>query len=91
MDSEITLEKNVEMDSKAEEKGLFSELEEKIDYLLMKYQDIRRERDRLINELNDEREKVINLERKLEFLIKDREKVKVRIDQLLNRLDNIDS
>jgi chromosome segregation ATPase len=89
MNSEITLDKNLIMDDK-EEKGLLVDLEEKIEELLMKYQEIRKERDHLFNELRMEREKVSQLEKKLEFITQDREKVKIRIDQLLNRLNNID-
>jgi len=89
MNSEITLDKNLIIDDK-EEKGLLVDLEEKIEELLMKYQEIRKERDHLFNEFRMEREKVSQLEKKLEFITQDREKVKIRIDQLLNRLNNID-
>ncbi len=90
MNSEIILDKNLKMDDKEEEKGLLGDLEEKIDYLLLKYQEIKKERDELLNELKVEKEKVFQLEKKLESINQDREKVKIRIDQLLNRLSSID-
>lgn len=91
MDSEIILDKNLEMDNqKEEEKGFLADLEEKIDYLLMKYQEVKKERDDLLNELKMEKERVSQLEKKLDSINQDREKVKTRIDQLLHRLNNID-
>ncbi len=90
MNSEIILDKNLKMDDKEEEKGLLGDLEEKIDYLLLKYQEIKKERDELLNELKVEKEKVFQLEKKLESINQDREKVKIRIDQLLSRLSSID-
>lgn len=90
MDSEIILDKNLKMDDKEEEKGLLGGLEEKIDYLLMKYQEIKKERDYLLNELKIEKEKVFQLEKRLESINQDREKVRIRIDQLIHRLSNID-
>ncbi len=90
MNSEIILDKNLKMDDKEEEKGLLGDLEEKINYLLLKYQELKKERDELLNELKVEKEKVFQLEKKLESINQDREKVKIRIDQLLNRLSSID-
>lgn len=85
MDSEIIMD-----NKKEEEKGFLADLEEKIDYLLMKYQEVKKERDDLLNELKMEKERVFQLEKKLESINLDREKVKTRIDQLLHRLNNID-
>jgi chromosome segregation ATPase len=73
-----------------EERGLFGNLEEKIDDLLIKYQELKKERDEMEAVLGQEREKMIQLEKKLEMLSQDREKIKVRIDQLLHRLKGFD-
>jgi chromosome segregation ATPase len=73
-----------------EERGLFGNLEEKIDHLLIKYQELKKERDEMEAVLGQEREKMIQLEKKLEILSQDREKIKVRIDQLLHRLKGFD-
>ena len=73
-----------------EERGLFGNLEEKIDHLLIKYQELKKERDEMEAVLGQEREKMIQLEKKLEILSHDREKIKVRIDQLLHRLKGFD-
>jgi len=73
-----------------EERGLFGNLEEKIDHLLIKYQELKKERDEMAAVLGQEREKMIQLEKKLEILSQDREKIKVRIDQLLHRLKGFD-
>ena len=72
------------------ERGLFENLEEKISHLLIKYQELKEERDALTNALNDEKEKTARLEKRMELLTQDREKVKSRIDQLLHRLKGID-
>jgi chromosome segregation ATPase len=72
-----------------EERGLLGDLEEKIGYLLMKYQELKNERDELAAALGLEKEKMIRLERKLELFSQDKEKVKTRIDQLLHRLKGV--
>ncbi len=91
MTEEIPLNGSLEKIGSEEEKHLFSLLEEKVHSLLAKYQDLKKERDRLADEVELEREKRIRLEKKMELLNEDREKVKVRIDQLLYRLKSIDS
>ena len=73
-----------------DEQGLLRDLEEKIGYLLIKYQELKNERDELAVALDVEREKMIRLEKKLELLSQDREKVKTRIDQLLHRLKGVE-
>lgn len=73
-----------------EEKNLFGDLEEKIGYLLTKYQELLREKDRLAAEVDAEREKRMRLEKRMEVLSQDRESVKTRIDQLLHRLRSVD-
>lgn len=90
MAEEIPLREPSERGGAEEEKNLFGALEEKIGHLLMKYQNLMKENDRLTTEVEAERERRIHLEKKLELLSQDREKVKTRIDQLLLRLRNID-
>jgi len=90
MAGEITLEKQTEMASE-EEQGLLGNLEEKIHHLLIKFHELKKERDNLAVALEEEREKVIQLEKKLKLLSQDREKVKTRIDQLLHRFKSIDT
>lgn len=72
------------------ERGLLGDLEEKIGHLLVKYQELKKERDELVAVLSMEREKITRLEKKLELLSQDRDKVKTRIDQLLYRLRSVD-
>jgi chromosome segregation ATPase len=90
MDGEILLDKRTEKMVFEEERSLLGNLEEKIGHLLIKYQELKKERDELAVALDVEREKMIQLEKKLEFLSQDREKIKARIDQLLHRLKGID-
>ena len=90
MDEEISLDKQTEKMVPEEEREFLGNLEEKIGHLLMKYQELMKERDELAAELDAEREKRIRLEKKMELLSQDREKVKTRIDQLLHRLKSID-
>lgn len=90
MAEEISLDKQTERVGSEEEKGFLGNLEEKIGHLLIKYQELLKERDELAAELDGEREKRVRLEKKMEFLSQDREKVKTRIDQLLHRLKSID-
>lgn len=90
MNDEIPLSEPPEKILLEEEKNLFSLLEEKVHALLTKYQDLKKERDRLADEIESEREERIRLEKKLEMFSQDRERVKIKIDQLLHRLQNID-
>jgi DNA repair ATPase RecN len=90
MDGEISLEKSLEKIDSEEEKGLLGNLEEKVDHLLIKYQELKKERDELARALDIERGKMTGLEKKLELISQDREKVKLRIDHLLHRLKGID-
>ncbi|MBM4348814.1 MAG: cell division protein ZapB [Deltaproteobacteria bacterium] len=90
MTEEISLENQSEKAATEEEKNLFKVLEEKIDHLLTKYQELVKEKERLANEVEAEMEKRIRLEKKMELFSQDREKVKTRIDQLLHRLRNVD-
>ena len=90
MTREILLEERTEKMAPEDEQKLLRDLEEKIGYLLIKYQELKNERDGLAIELNIEKEKVIQQEKKLELLSQDREKVKTRIDQLLHRLKGVE-
>ena len=90
MTGEIVSDKPGEWVLSEEEKGLFGNLEEKINHLLLKFQEMKKERDELASLLDMEREKTGEMEKKMELLSKDREKVKARIDQLLLRLRGID-
>ncbi len=90
MGEEILLDEKIEKGAVEEEKGLLGTLEEKINYFLKKYHELKKERDELAMALDKERKKSILLEKKIEALSMDREKVKTRIDQLLYRLKGID-
>jgi len=90
MTREILLEERTEKMAPEDEQKLLRDLEEKIGYLLIKYQELKNERDGLAIELNIEKEKMIQQEKKLELLSQDREKVKTRIDQLLHRLKGVE-
>jgi len=90
MAGEIVLDEKTEKIVLEEERRPLSNLEEKVGYLLKKYQELKKERDKLAVALDAEKEKMIRLEKKLEFLSQDREKVKTRIDQLLHRLKSVD-
>jgi len=90
MTREILLDEQTEKMAPEDEQKLLRDLEEKIGYLLIKYQELKNERDGLAIELNIEKEKMIQQEKKLELLSQDREKVKTRIDQLLHRLKGVE-
>jgi chromosome segregation ATPase len=90
MVGDISLDKITERGVLEEERGLLGNLEEKIEYLLIQYQELKKEKDELAIALGVEKEKIVRLEKKLELIYQDREKVKTRIDQLLLRLKGID-
>ena len=90
MAGEIVLDGKTEEDVLEEERRPLGNLEEKLYYLLNKYQELKKERDELAVVLDAEKEKMIRLEKKLELLSQDREKVKTRLDQLLYRLKSVD-
>jgi chromosome segregation ATPase len=90
MVGDISLDKKTERGVLEEERGLLGNLEEKIEYLLIQYQELKKEKDELAIALGVEKEKIVRLEKKLELISQDREKVKTRIDQLLLRLKGID-
>jgi chromosome segregation ATPase len=94
MAGEISLDEQTENmgpEEEEEEEGLLGDLEEKVRHLLMKFHELRKERDHLAIILEEEKEKVTQLEKKLKLLSQDRDKVKTRIDQLLHRFKSIDA
>ncbi|OGP57641.1 MAG: hypothetical protein A2162_04300 [Deltaproteobacteria bacterium RBG_13_52_11b] len=72
------------------EQGFLSNLENRVDTLLARFQELMKQRDELAAALDSEREKTRQLEKRLELFTQDREKVKTRIDQLLHRLKGIE-
>ena len=90
MTGEISLGGKIEESVPDGEQGLLSNLEGRVDHLLVKFQELMKERDEVAAALDSEREKVGQLEKRLERFTQDREKVKTRIDQLLHRLKGID-
>ncbi len=90
MAGEVVLDEKTERIVSEEERGPLGDLEERVGFLLKKYQGIKKERDELAAALDVEREKMSGLEKKMEILSQDREKVKARIDQLLHRLKSVD-
>ncbi|MEI9475848.1 MAG: cell division protein ZapB [Deltaproteobacteria bacterium] len=90
MTGEISLGRKIEESVPDGEQGLLSNLEGRVDHLLVKFQELMKERDEVAAALDSEREKVGQLEKRLERFTQDREKVKTRIDQLLHRLKGID-
>jgi len=90
MNREILLDERTEKMAPEDEQRLLRDLEEKIGYLLLKYQELKNERDGLTIELNIEKGKMIQLGEKMELLSRDKEKVKTRIDQLLHRLKGVE-
>ena len=73
-----------------EDRSALSKIEEMVGKLLIKYQELKKERDEIMASLEEEREKGRELEKKFEILSQDKERVKTRIDQLLHRLKGID-
>jgi len=90
MTGEISLGERPDGGASEGEERLLGHLEDRVDKLLLKYQELMKERDGLAAALGSEKEKVRQLERVLESFTQDREKVKTRIDQLLLRLRGID-
>jgi len=90
MAGEIVLDEKAEKIVLEEEREPLGNLEEKVGYLLKRYQELKKERDELAVAVDAEKEKMIRLGKKMELLSQDREKVKTRIDQLLHRLKGVD-
>ena len=90
MTGEISLGNKLDDLLPEEETGVFGPLENRVDFLLDKIQELTRQRDELTAAIDSEREKARRLEKRLELFTQDRENVKTRIDQLLHRLKGID-
>ena len=90
MQRNLSLDKEMEEIEPDGDRGALGKLEERVAELLLKYHEIKKERDELSTALDQEREKRQRVERNLEALSEDKEKVKARIDQLLQRLKGID-
>ena len=90
MQRNLSLEKEMDDMVQEEDRGALAKLEEMVGKLLVKYHELKKDRDELFAALDQEREKGRRLETKLEALSQDKEKVKTRIDQLLHRLKGID-
>ena len=91
MGGEILLDQKPEEGIPGVEPGAFESLEEKIGDLLSEFQDLRKERDKLAQALDAEKERLTRMEKRLEILFQERERIKTRIDQILLRLKGIDS
>ena len=90
MTGEISLGNQMDEGLPEGETGLLGPLENRVDFLLDKIQELTRQRDELTVAIDSEREKTRRLEKRLELFTQDRENVKARIDQLLRRLKGID-
>lgn len=90
MNEEISLGEQTEKRGMEGEQGLLRNLEGKVDDLLAKYHELKKERDELALSLDREKERLIGFEKQLELLSEDKEKVKKRIDQLLHRLKGVE-
>jgi len=90
MERNLSLDREMEEIRSDENRGALGKLEERVEELLVKYREMKKENDTLSGALDQEREKRRRLEKSLETLSEDKEQVKVRIDQLLQRLKGID-
>ncbi len=90
MTGEISLGNKMDEGLPEGETGVLGPLENRVDFLLDKIQELTRQRDELTVAIDSEREKTRRLEKRLELFTQDRENVKTRIDQLLHRLKGID-
>ena len=90
MTGEISLGRKTDEGVPEGEQGFLSNLENRVDTLLARFQELMKQRDELAAALDSEREKTRQLEKRLELFTQDREKVKTRIDQLLHRLKGIE-
>jgi len=90
MTGEISLGNQMDEGLPEGETGVLGPLENRVDFLLDKIQELTRQRDELTVAIDSEREKTRRLEKRLELFTQDRENVKTRIDQLLHRLKGID-
>jgi hypothetical protein len=90
MDEEIVLPRKTEEGPPEGDLSSLAHLEKKINVLLVRFQELKKDRDLLALALTEEKERTGRLEERLDLLSQDREKVKGRIDQLLHRLKGVD-
>jgi chromosome segregation ATPase len=90
MTGEISLGNPMDEGLPEGETGVLGPLENRVDLLLDRIQELTRQRDELTAAIDSEREKTVRLEKRLELFTQDRENVKTRIDQLLHRLKGIE-
>ena len=91
MAGEILLDRKTEEKISEEGPGPLQTLEEKVGDLLKEFQNLKKERDKMVLALDAEKERLNRMEKKLEILSQEREKIKMRIDQILHRLKGIES
>jgi hypothetical protein len=90
MGEEIALPKKTEEETLEGDLNGLGHLEKKINSLLVRFQELKKDRDLMALALREEKERTNRLEERLDLLSQDREKVKGRIDQLLHRLKGVD-
>jgi len=90
MAGEILLDRKAEEMISEEGPGPLQTLEEKVGDLLKEFQNLKKERDKMVLALDTEKERLDRMEKKLEILSREREKIKMRIDQILHRLKGIE-
>ena len=90
MGEEIVLPKKTEEGTQEGDLSGLGHLEKKMNALLVRFQELKKDRDLLALALNEEKERAGRLEERLDLLSQDRERVKGRIDQLLHRLKGVD-
>jgi uncharacterized coiled-coil DUF342 family protein len=91
MAGEISLGNKMDEGLPEGEEEMLGPLENRVELLLDRFQELVKQRDELITAIDSEREKTSRLEKRLELFTQDRENVKSKIDQLLHRLKGIDS
>jgi chromosome segregation ATPase len=91
MAGEISLGNKMDEGLPEGEEEMLGPLENRVELLLDKFQELVKQRDELMAAIDSEREKTSRLEKRLELFTQDRENVKSKIDQLLHRLKGIDS
>jgi chromosome segregation ATPase len=91
MAGEISLGNKMDEGLPEGEEEMLGPLENRVELLLDKFQELVKQRDELMAAIDSERDKTSRLEKRLELFTQDRENVKSKIDQLLHRLKGIDS
>ena len=91
MTGEISLGNQMDESLPEGEEEMLGPLENRVELLLDKFQELVKQRDELMAAIDSEREKTSRLEKRLELFTQDRDNVKSKIDQLIHRLKGIDS